>query len=238
MCTPDLFHVLRSRSTSRAAFDPRRPVTSAELNALLEALRWAPTAYNMQNYEVVAVDDEVLLDEIGALRAEVPAEFLRESYAQLSFSEDELRARRRGLLADAFPPAWLDPASWEGRSPEAVAGRPLAELLAGPPHLVVLYDVTTRAPASAGDTLGLISLGCVLQSVWLAAEALGLSFQVVSAFAMTSVAPALKELLGVPEHLEIAYGARVGHPAAPEPAPARVRREVAELVHHNGYARR
>lgn len=239
MCTMDLFHVLRARSSCREPFDPRRPVTPAELHAVLESLRWAPTAHNMQNYEVVVVDDESLLDELGALRPTVSPEFLRESYAQLAFDEEELRARRRGVLAGHFPASWLEPASWEGSRPVPVEGRPLSETLAGAPLvLLVLFDVTTRAPGSPGDTLGLVSLGCVLQTAWLAAEALGLSAQVVSAFAAPELAPALHRLLSLPEHLQAAFGVRLGHPLTPACDPLRVRREVDEFVHYNGFPRR
>lgn len=239
MAVMDLFHVLRSRSSCREPFDPRRPVTEAELGALLEALRWAPTAHNMQNYEVVAVDDEALLAELAMLRPAVTADFLRESYAQMASSEEELQARRRGVLAAHFPSAWRDPASWEGSRAVPVEGRTIGETLAGAPLvLVVLFDVTARAPGSPGDLLGLISLGCVLQNVWLAAEALGLSFQVVSALGAPDIEPEVKRLLGVPTHLHVAYGARIGHPLGSPVPTLRVRRESDELVHYNGFPRR
>lgn len=235
MPASDLFHVLRARSSCREPFDPRRPVTTAELQAVLEALRWAPTAHNMQNFEIVAVDDEALLEKIGALSCTVSEEFLRESYAQLAFSEEELSKRRTGLLASSFPPSYLDPSSWRGRH-DGTLERSLAELLDGAPLvLFVLADVTRRAPGSAGDALGLVSLGCVLQSAWLAAEALGLSFQVVSALGHAELGPALRQLLGFPLHLEVAFGARLGHPRGAAPPKPRVRREVEDFAHYNGF---
>lgn len=234
----DLFHVLRSRSSSRAPFDPRRAVRPAELRAILESLRWSPTAHNMQNFEIVAIDDETLLDEVGKLRTSLSPDFLRESYALLSSSEEELAQRKVGMLLSSFPPEWQDPAAWEGSHPALLDGGPLRERLLGAPLvLLFLFDVTRRAPGSAGDTLGLVSLGCVLQTAWLAAEALGLSMQVVSALAGADVATELKRLLDVPEHLEIAFGARLGHPLEAPPPGLRVRREVDEFIHYNGFPR-
>lgn len=234
----DLFHVLRSRSSCRGPFDRRRPVQPAELRAILESLRWSPTAHNMQNFEIVAVDDTALLDEIGELRAAVSLDFLRESYALLCHSEEELAERKVGLLASSYPPEWRDPAAWEGSHPDPPEGRPLGERLLGAPLvLLFLFDVTRRAPGSAGDTLGLVSLGCVLQCAWLAAEALGLSMQVVSALAGPDVTPELKRLLEIPERLEVAFGARLGHPLAPEPPGLRVRRDVDQFTHYNRCSR-
>jgi hypothetical protein len=39
------------------------------------------------------------------VRRESSAEFIRENYAQLSLSEDELIAKGTGLLATMFPPS-------------------------------------------------------------------------------------------------------------------------------------
>lgn len=70
--------------------------------------------------------------------------------------------------------------------------------------LVVLYDECRRAPASEGDVLGLISLGCVLENIWLMAESLGIRLHVLSAFTGEGVEPQVKRLLHIPEFLRIA----------------------------------
>ena len=84
-------------------------IGDVELTQILEAARWAPTAHNMQNFEIVAVDDRAVLDAIGRIRTAVSDTFLRENYAQLAFSEKELQNRGTGVLADMFPPAWRQP---------------------------------------------------------------------------------------------------------------------------------
>jgi nitroreductase len=52
--------------------------------------RWAPTAHNMQNFAIVAVDDKEILEIIGNVKSHISEEFLRENYEQLSFSKEEL----------------------------------------------------------------------------------------------------------------------------------------------------
>jgi len=42
----DLAAIIRSRHSERGPFDPDRAPSDADLRAILEAARWAPTAHN------------------------------------------------------------------------------------------------------------------------------------------------------------------------------------------------
>lgn len=86
---------------------------------------------------------------------------------------------------------------------------PLTQSVRGSPTLLlVLYDSRKRAPASGGDVLGFMSLGCLMQNIWLMAQSLGVSMQILSSFATAPVENELKQLLDVPEYLKIAYTCR------------------------------
>jgi nitroreductase len=228
--------ILRERHSARMAFDPDRPVDRADLDMVLEAARWAPTAHNMQNYEVIVVDDPGVLAEIAAIRSEVSLEFIRENFQQLSFSEEELRRKKTGILATMFPPAWLtpEPNPFETADPEhALLGYALQS---APVLMIVVYDSTRRAPASEGDVLGFMSLGCVLQNMWLMAEDLGLSMQVLSVMSGEQVEKELRRILDFPPCMRVAFGARLGYPIG-TPAPTlRVRRDVEDFLHRNTFA--
>src|SRR6201993_5558516 len=89
-------------------------------------------------------------------------------------------------------------------------------------------------PASEGDVLGLMSLGCVLQNMWLMAHSLGLGFQVLSVLSSPSVEEAVKQLLAAPGHMKVAFAVRLGHPVISMPYP-RVRRGVAGVTHRNHF---
>lgn len=101
----------------------------------------------------------------------------------------------------------------------------------------MIYDSRLRAPASEGDVLGKVSLGCVLENMWLMAETLGISCQVMSAFSSEQVEPQVRRLLGFPDHMRIAFVCRLGY-AVPRPSQLRVRREVADFTHHNRFGRK
>lgn len=232
----DLSRLIRERHSERTDFDPRRRIPQADLDALLEAARWAPTAHNMQNFEIVVVDDPDKLAELGSVAATVSAEFVREHYAQLSFSDDELIERGTGLLASMFPPPWSDPRVANGMEGEFERGT-LGQTMRGAPLvLLVLYDPGRRAPASEGDVLGLISLGCVMQNLWLTAESLGLGVQIMSAFSGAATEPEVRRILAIPDHLRVAFACRLGHPAVLPRRYLRVRRRLESFVHRNRYA--
>lgn len=231
----DIRELFKSRHSSRVPFDTAQRIDARDLDQILEAVRWAPTPHNMQNFEVIVIDDLALIGAIGDITSSVSLEFLRENYEQVSSSEEELRRRKVGILGAGFPPSWLDPATWENPSEGDQLTRTLHDSLLGCPMLlVVLYDSARRAPASARDTLGLIGMGCVLENMWLSAESLGIGMQVLASLADAEVEQTLVRLLHIPSHLRVAFGCRLGYPLATGNG-VRVRRDVGDFTHRNIY---
>jgi len=71
-----------------------------------------------------------------------------------------------------------------------------------PTLLFVLYDPKQRAPASKGDFLGIISLGCMMENLWLMATALGIDFHIVSSLAGGLVGDQIKHIFRNPRKFE------------------------------------
>lgn len=99
----------RSGNRHRGPFDPRRPIAKRDLERILEAARWAPTAHNMQNFEIIVINNRKQLEAIGKIRSQVSEVFLCENFQQMSFTEEELRRKKVGVLARMFPPSWRSP---------------------------------------------------------------------------------------------------------------------------------
>jgi nitroreductase len=228
--------VIQTRHSTRVAFDPGRHLAEGDLRAILEAARWAPTAHNMQNFEIVVVDDPTTLAAIGRVRGGTSDEFIRENYAQLSFSEEELIRKGTGLLATMFPLSWRTPGGEPEQATDVEHGFLDATMRSCPVVLIVVYDTRKRAPASAGDVLGIMSLGCVMQNMWLTAEELGIGMQIMSVFSAPHVEGELRTILSIPGHLDIAFAARLGYPSVMPGPYLRVRREVDRFTHRNRFA--
>ena len=233
----EMLDIIRERQSARVLFDPERPIAKEKLRQILEAARWAPTAHNMQNFEVVVVDDRTLLTALSNIKHEVDDAFIRENYQQLSFSEDELRTKKVGILGAMFPPSWrrpgLAPIPHEERA-HSFLGGPIQKSAV---LLFVLYDPGRRAPASEGDFLGIMSLGCVMENMWLMAQSLGIGVHILSVLSAESVEREVKPLLGIPDRLKIAFAARLGYPIS-SPNYVRVRRDVDDFTHHNRFGRK
>ena len=226
----EILKIIQERHSTRMLFDPERPITKQDLRQILEAGRWAPSAHNMQNYEIIIVDDKKVMHEIGNIKSTISDTFIQENYAQLSFSEEELRQKKVGLLGTMFPVSWrtpgVKPVFEEGRS------RPFPVC---PTLLIVLYDPNKRAPASEGDFLGIISLGCLMENLWLAANSLEIDFQIISALSNGQVENEVKRILAVPESLKIAFSVRLGYAATKPARSLRVRRDIEDFSHHNHF---
>jgi len=231
----DLLKLIEQRHSSRDPFDPDRPVAKEDLRRIIEAARWAPTAHNMQNFDIIVVDDKGVLEEIGKIKSRVPEAFIRENYQQLSFSEKELLQKKVGILGTGFPPDWRDAAKLDKAVRENKPS-PLSQRIRGSPVLlIVVYDARKRAPASEGDVLGFMSLGCVMENMWLMAQSLGISAQVLSVFSKDAVDKEVKRTLRVPEHMKVAFALRLGYPVPAAVKSLRVRRDAKALTHHNRF---
>lgn len=231
----EILKLLKERQSTRVPYDPDRPILKNDLKMILEAGSWAPTAHNMQNYEIVVVDDKKVLDKIGAIKSGMSLTFLRENYEQLSFSKEELMKKKTGILGTMFPPEWRDPSKMEDVVKKTTPGPIIQRINGCPTLLVILYDSRKRAPASEGDVLGFMSLGCVMQNMWLMAHSLGLGYQILSALSADPVAEEIKKILKIPDYMNIAYTVRIGYPKSEPNNYIRVRRDYEDFVHMNIY---
>ena len=233
----EIQRIIQERQSGRVPFDPHRKISKENLEQILDAARWSPTAHNMQNFDVVVIDDSEVLGIIGGIKSRISEVFLRENYEQLSFSKEELIKKKTGILGSMFPETWVDPSKMAETAREC-APMPLTQSIGGSPCLlIVVYDPRKRAPASEGDVLGFMSLGCVMENMWLMAQSLGISLQIISSFATTPVEKELKKILSIPEQLKIAYSCRLGYPKGAARY-LRVRRNMDDFVHYNKFGKK
>jgi nitroreductase len=231
----DILKLIQQRKSTRVPYDPNRPVTKDNLKQILEAARWAPTAHNMQNFDVIVVDDKKVLEKIGNIKSQVSEAFIRENYQQLSFSEEELLQKKVGILGTMFPPDWRDPAKLDKAIRESRPTLLKQRIKGSPVLLIVIYDARKRAPASEGDVLGFISLGCVMENMWLMAQSLRISVHILSVFSGNVVEKEVKQILSIPDYMKVAFALRIGYPASKSAKHLRVRRDLETFMCHNRF---
>lgn len=232
----DILTLIKDRRSVRAPFDPAHPIATQAVQQILEAARWSPTAHNMQNFEIVVVDDKETLKKLGGIKSPPSEVFIRENFEQLSFSEEELLKKKFGILGTMFPAAWRTPGADFAEVARKSEPSFLKDTMKGCPLvMIVVYDARKRAPASEGDVLGFISLGCAMENMWLMAQSLGIGLQIMSVFSGEVIEKEVKRILGVPGYMKIAFASRLGYPMPTGFRYVRVRRDVEDFAHHNRF---
>ncbi len=229
----DVLRAIQKRQSARGPFDCRHFINAQDVQRILEAARWAPTAHNMQNFEIIVVDDLAILEKLAEIKSPITQAFIEENYRQLSFSEEKLEQKKVGILGTMFPEFMRNP-TVKPKPNEQTASFQGRLVKASPVLLVVLYDPHRRAPASEGDFLGIMSLGCVMENMWLMASSLGISCHIVSSFNDDPAAQKVKTLLSIPNNLQIAFTCRLGYAMKPA-RDLRVRRDIEDFTYSNRY---
>jgi nitroreductase len=175
------------------------------------------------------VDDKKLIELIANIKRPVSESFIRENYKQLSFTDEELMRKKTGLLARMFPTSWTAPdykPEIKAEKEDLPAQRPIPSC---PLMMFVVYDPAKRAPASEGDFLGILSLGCLMENMWLMASYLGISFNIVSSLSSESSETEVKRMLEIPVNLQLAFTIRLGYPFEDQGNLLRVRRDLVDF---------
>ncbi len=86
--------------------------------------------------------------------------------------------------------------------------------------------------------MGIVSLGCVMENMWLMANSLGISFHVVSSIGTDPVEKEVKRILNIPDRLKIPFAFRLGYPVSAPAKYVRVRRDIEDFTYHNRFGKR
>jgi nitroreductase len=73
-----------------------------------------------------------------------------------------------------------------------------------------------------------------MENMWLMAQSLGISLQILSTFAAPPVEKQVRQILNIPEPLKIAFTCRLGYPTGATKY-LRVRRDIEDFAHHNKF---
>jgi 5,6-dimethylbenzimidazole synthase len=187
------------------------PVPDEYVDRIIEAARFAPSGANSQPWEFVVIKDKESRDRIAALVTEQG-----EPGRKLELTRDE-ELRFPGTQGPAREPGYKN--------------APVFILLCGDPRTKEAYPLFTML--TRGDSHFASGLASAFLYMTLAATTLGVGSQWVSATGSPLVKPLLKQLLGIPQDLEI-YDMLVLGYAASRPNDRFVR-ERSEMVHYERF---
>ena len=205
----NVFDAIIQRRSYRGEF-MQRPIEAADLNRIIESARWTPSPFNTQPWELLIIKEsegkDVLanLTEQAVIQQFKDMQFLDDNSKWMSINENEWKDRSEGvLLTDhiTLPKMFEDaPKKLTGSLLKVLvknakslsilghlgAGKiPANEIAAqvrNAPLLILITMNTHRKPPGEGaDRWMWLSIGMLIQNILLAATALGIGVQFVSA---------------------------------------------------------
>jgi len=250
----DLFDAMRLRRTHRGELLPT-PISESHLAQLIEAAMWSPSPFNVQPWELILIRQASTKQALARLTAEsiqeqfCDAGFLEANSRWMRLTEEEWEAAGDGvLLSDhvQLPPflshldrlrpllehagrfAFLGKLG-VGKLPARKFARWVRE---APLLMLVLMDWHRQCPGESGRDWMLLGLGAMIQNLLLAATALGIGTQFISApLESPAGREAIRTLVQAPDHLEPFSLLRLGYI---EPSATRMQRRR-DFVHHESW---
>lgn len=224
----DLLDAIRKRHTTNGPF-AERPVEREHLRTILEMAARAPSHFNSQPWRFVVVEDaerraalgEIAGDSMRQLMAD--GRFIQQYRRFFRFSEEEVESSQDGIHFDTMPSVLRPFAKYiftergnnvmNSFQVPRVLGNDARKLVAKSP--VLLGIALDRELFKPGELTGLyttISLGAVVQTIWLTATSFGMGMQFVSTpQEIPEQWARVSTLLGVPDAYELILLLRLGY---------------------------
>ena len=230
----DLYDAIKRRHTTNGPFADR-PVAPEHKQLILELAARSPSHFNSQPWRFIVVEDAerraALADIAGASMRELMADgrFWQQYRKFFRLSAEEAEATKDGIHFDTMP-AVLKPFAkylFTERGAQMmntfqvprVLGNDARKLVAGSPMLLgIALSREMYVPGELTGLYSLISLGAVVQTIWLVATSAGMGMQFVSTPQEIPENWALiSSMLGVPADFELLALFRLGYEdAAPK----------------------
>ena len=233
-----------------------RKLSEGDRLQLVQAAQWAPSGHNSQPWEFLFVDDPELTKKIAEIATSNFDKFLEEDPHLITWvknfgfwarkSREELEQHRDGIYFMNYAEVDWDEirnmTDEEAIRKRAVTifssnGQPNKFIATAPCLLFTLLNSERAVPDYSRDILELTSAGAAMQNLRLAALEMGIAVHEQSLlYDLPDNRKALGELLGLPEHLRIIGGMRMGYRTkGVRSSFTHVRRPTEEITHHNRY---
>lgn len=224
----DILEAIRSRRTANGAFEDR-PLAAADVRTILEMAACAPSHFNSQPWRFVVIQDDATRHKIAAIAGEsmqklmAGGRFWQRYRKYFRFSKKDMDEKGDGILIDTMP-AILKPFAkyiFTERGGEVMArfqvprvlGNDARKLVAGSPLILgITLDCSEYKPDDLSGMYSVISLGAVMQTIWLTATSLGIGMQFISTpMEVEGQWERIGQLLGIPPEHKLMVLYRLGY---------------------------
>lgn len=247
-----LIEGMLARRTTNGPFRPG-PVSREHQHLLMRVAQAAPSHFNSQPWRFVLIEDRGTIREVARISGESMTELIEagvffERYRRyFRFTEAEMQEKRDGIHIDHLPGP-LRPFTRQVFSDAGLRvmrqlgvprrlGEDNRKLVGGSPLLLAaLLDRAEYRPGELSGFYSVFGLGAAMENIWNAVGALGMGLQFVSTpMEIPRQWQAIRELLRVPEGLELMAVYRLGYLPEDEKRPSidwssRHRKQLSQFV--------
>jgi nitroreductase len=224
----ELFQAIVNRKTANSAFANKK-VSNEHIELLIKMASHSPSHFNSQPWRFIAVTDETIISSIAKIAGDSMAQlmedgrFWKQYRKYFRFSEEDIQKTKDGILIDHLP-AVLKPfvrQIFSEKGGKVMAKFKVPRILArdeeklvakSPLLLIVLLTKEEYKPNELSGFYSLISMGAVIQTLWLTTTAIGMGMQFISTPGEIPVKwKEISDLLFVPDSFEMCAIFRMGY---------------------------
>lgn len=253
----NVFDAITQRRSHRGDFQ-QRAIDAADIGALMEAARWAPSPFNVQPWDLLIIREPEAkarlaeLTETAIVEQFKDAKFLEDNSRWMRLTEAEWQEHGDGVLLTEHvtlpkflqgSPEKLKPLLDNAKSLTILghlgAGKKPAKEIAqqvrdAPMLLLVTMNCQKRPPGEGATRWMWLSIGMLIQNLLLAATALGIGVQFVSApLESEAHRDKIRELFNLPQLHEVMTLLKLGYVKGT--GGNSVRLEASDFVHVERY---
>ncbi len=256
----DLLETIRKRKTTNTPFLPRR-LSDEHKRLLIEAASRAPSHFNSQPWRFIIVEDKERIQQIANIAGDSmkhlmeDGSFVARYRRYFRFSERESTSTGSGIYIDNVP-AVLRPmakmvfseqvGSLLGKLGAAnILGGDQRKIVNGAPMLMAItLDKQEYKPGELSGLYASITLGAVIQTLWLVTTAMEIGMQFISTpLEVPANKSKIMDFLGIPTEHDLVALFRMGYkdPDAPRNTidwTSNQRKLFTELVHYETWGGR
>lgn len=253
----DLFDAIINRKTTNTAFADKK-ITQEHMELLVKMASHSPSHFNSQPWRFILIENESIIKKIAKIAGDSMVQlmddgrFWKQYRKYFRFSEDEIEKTKDGIHIDHLP-AFLRPFAKSIFSEAGgkiisrfkvsrILGNDEEKLVATSPLLfVILLTKEEYKKEELSGFYSVISMGAVIQTLWLSTTAIGMGMQFISTPGEIPVNwNAISGILKVPDDYEMMAIFRMGYidPEMKRPAidwKSSQRKSVNELSYKNIY---
>ena len=192
----ELLEAIRRRRTTNTPFQPE-PISNAHKRLLIEAAARAPSHFNSQPWRFVLVEDTSRIAEIAHIAGDAmthlmnQGEFVKRYRKYFRFDKSEAKQTGSGIYFDKVPGPFkpLVKLVFSERvgtllgklGPSAILGRDQRRIVESAPILLAItLDRKEYQPGELSGLYASITLGAVIQTLWLVTTELNIGMQFIS----------------------------------------------------------